>query len=224
MTGHAGASTLRLRVGHEVVDSGSAQGVAEAVAVSNRAHRIDGLPDALNPGIIDPAKAEALRVALPRLPEESLKPIAGRALYLNSPGLLIGTAAPTTPASFEQPFWLDIVDAQGETVLARATVSIDCDLARAHASAARARFGAAEQDVKTTEAQKAAAAGRSNEAAALRALSGAQARRFAIAQVWRTNASAVTGCDPRDQAAKADLAAAEQAVRATVVAPRTGMP
>jgi hypothetical protein len=129
----------------------------------------------------------------------------------------IGVTAPTTLASFAQPFQLEVEDVQGETVLAHATVSVDCDLARTHVGQARAGLAKAERTVKALEG----AGG--NDAAALRAVSDARAVRFAIVQTWRENAAAVVQCSG-GAAAQADLAAAERAVQATIVPPHTGMP
>ena len=214
----SGTPTLLLRAGHDVVPAAQTAAVAAAVEASNRAQRIGDLPDALNPGIIDPAKATALLEALHKMPADALAAIGNKALYLNSPGLQIGATAPTTPASFARPFRLEVVEVQGETVLARATVVVDCDVARRNVGEARARLADAEQRVKALEAKG------GGDRVALIALSDARAQRFAIAKTWRQNASAVMQCGGDGAAAQADLTAAEQAVKTTIVAPRTGMP
>ena len=216
MTTGASAALLRIRVGHAVLDASDATAIAAAVAASNSAERIEGLPDALNPGIIDPAKAAALLASLRGTAANTAAVLAGGALYLNAPALRIAATAPTTAASFAQPFRLEVQEVQGDTVLARATVAPDCDLARAQAAAARASMAAAEQAVTASERQN------SGDSAALRALSDARARRYAIAQAWRENAAAMVECG--DEVAAADLRAAERAARVTLVPPHTGMP
>src|SRR6478735_1481838 len=52
--------------------------LGEAVARSNDKARIDGLPDHLNPQIIDSAKAESFLRALSQRPADELRPFAGR--------------------------------------------------------------------------------------------------------------------------------------------------
>ena len=220
----AGADELKVRAGFATVAAASASAVAEAIATSNAESRLEGLPDTLNPGIIDPAKAEALLRALPGLPPDMLAPLAGRALYLNAAGLRVGASAPTTPASFAAPFRLEVEEVQGQLVIARATVPTDCGLARTRAAEARQQTGASELEVKALEARRRSAAGKPDEGEALRALSSALSRRSAAANAWRQNADAVAHCSPGDAVAAQDLAEAKRVAAATVTPPHTGMP
>src|SRR4051812_795618 len=96
---------IKVRAGHTVVDGAAWRaGLPAALEKSNRRRRLEGLPDHLNPQIIDPDKASAFLEALARLPAAALEPLAGRALYLNSAGLMLGVSAPTRPATFAEPF------------------------------------------------------------------------------------------------------------------------
>jgi hypothetical protein len=74
----ADVPTLLVRVGYKVVPAAQTAAVAAAVDASNGFQRIPGLPDRLNPGIIDPAKAAALLAALQRMGAPALAPIGGK--------------------------------------------------------------------------------------------------------------------------------------------------
>jgi hypothetical protein len=216
---------FKLRAGHDsVAASGDRAAILGLIEQSNRGNRLDGLPDHLNPDVIDPQKAEAMIAALARLPAEMLRPLEGRALYLNSAGLMIGAAAPSRAASFAEPFGFEIADVQGDTVLARLTVRTDCPLAQQRAAEARARIAAANDEVGSLEAGLPAISGTDKEADALGALSAAKSRRFAIARAWRQNAEAWTKCASADPAAKADFEASLAAVKSYIVPPGSGMP
>jgi hypothetical protein len=208
---------FKLRAGHGLVEAAADRAAIRAVIEqSNGQHRLEGLPDHLNPEVIDPAKAEALIAALAKLPSDKLKALAGKALHLNYGGLMIAASAPTQPSAFAEISGLKIADVQGDTVLARVSPKIDCALAQSRAGEAASRIAAANDEVKSLEAKQ--------DSAAYEALSVAKARRFAIAQAWRDNAEAWSKCPGADAAAKTALKSAKSAVKAYLAPPRSGMP
>lgn len=205
---------LVVQIGHHRIEAGTPE-LERAVEQENGVARIAGLPDTLNPAIIDPAKARALVQAISPADAAAL---GGKALLLSPSLLRIGASSPTTPGSFAGPVAVTVVDTHGAAVSARAAAPVDCALARQQAAAARTEFAAAEQGVARQEAAKPA------DNPGLVALSDARSRRFAVATVWKENAAAALECAPGDAAAQQDHAAASQAVSATVQAPRRGMP
>ena len=214
---------FNLRVGHDTLTAGTpSEALLAAVAQWNRASAIEGLPSHLNPETLDPAKVAALLEALPRLPPKQRERLGGgNILYLNAPELMIGASAPTSPASFAAPFEIRVIERQDDLVLARATVPVDCELARARAQEARGRISAAGAEVQALEAKTAAA---DQQPDLLESLSQARSRRFAIAAVWRQNAQAWTRCDKASREATKELKAAAAAVKSYAVPPSTGMP
>lgn len=197
---------LRLRIGSETVGVASADAVAAAAAKANAARRLDGLPDVLNPDLIDPAKLTALLARLPDAAAPHRRVLARRALFVDPAGLRVGTSSPTTPASFAEGLALEIDDADGDPVIARAVVAVDCGLARTRAAEARAHLDGVAREVADLEARR-----------DVRALPPARLRRYAVARAWRDNAVAASRCAPDDAAAKADRDAAEQAARSFAV-------
>jgi hypothetical protein len=187
---------LRVRVGHETVAAGDAAALDAAIARSNAATRIAGLPDALNPSIIDAAKAHALLAALQALPAGALANLAGRSLYLNGPDLPVRATSPATPANFARLSGIEDFDAQGDTVLVRLALRPDCDLARAQATAARAAMAEAAAEVARLEDRQQAETA-SDRGGVLAELSVARSRRAAIAGAWHENAAAVARWTPR---------------------------
>ena len=217
---------IRLRIGATVVNGPKWQEELPApLEQYNRKVRLEGLPDHLNPAVIDPEKVAAFLKALPQFPAESLKPLAGRTLALYSAGLMLGTSAPTRPAMFTGPMKLEIVEVQGQVVHARLVLKADCELARNRAAEASARIGPASDEIKALEARLPAVAGTpEQERDVLAALSVARRRRSALAYVWQKNAKARAECDSTDATAKADLEAAVRAVDIYGMPLGTGMP
>lgn len=196
------AAGLRLRIDRSVVAAADRDAVGAAIAAANARARDPALPDAFNPAIIDPAKAEALLSALLQPSGEALAPLGGRVLEFNAMALRIGTSSPTTAASFRRPFTLQVAGEHGETVSARAVAPVDCDVARDRAAEARRRTEAADRDY---------------QAATGDAVMPARLRRSALSRVWFDNASAQAACAPDDPAAAADRDAADRAMKASVV-------
>jgi hypothetical protein len=215
---------IKVRIGRAVLeaDHGNSE-LSAAIGESNRKAHIEGLPDHLNPEVIDVEKAKALLAALPKLPAEELKPLMGRTLFLNYDGLMLGASAPTRPAAFGQPFKIEIADVQGDVVLARLTLSVDCALARERSTEARTRLKTAEDEVKTLEKRASSASGTDQERDILSSLSAARSRRYALARVWEQNARTWAACPGADSAAKSDLKSASRAVGSYAVPSSSGV-
>lgn len=182
------------------------------VAAANEAQRIAGLPDNLNPALLDPDKVIRLAAALPRLPGATLAKLAGHDLYLDDPGLQVRAAFPSRPDSFDRPFTLEIQEVQGKTVLARVDLPADLDLARS-----RARDAAAQHRAQSDEVARIEQGGEGGTS-----LRAAKERRLAVARTWRMNALAWAQAAPADPDAKAAAAAADAAARAGALPPRGG--
>jgi hypothetical protein len=198
--------------------------LGEAVARSNDKAHVDGLPDHLNPQIIDPAKAESFLRALSGRSADELRPFAGRILALNVGRLMIDASAPTRPETFSQPFQIEINDVQGDVVHVRLTLKVDCALARQRAAEARAQFQTTDEEVKTLESRATKAAGSGSEPQAVDAVSKAGRRRSALAHAWRQNAEALSKCPEADASAKSDFEAASRAVNTYGLLMGGGMP
>jgi hypothetical protein len=185
-----------------VVAAADREAVNAAIAATNARAREAGLPDALNPDVIDPSKAEALLNALMTAPAETLAMAEGRILEFNPVALRIGTSSPSTVASFASPVTLEITSDHGEIVSVRVVGPVDCELAREQAKEAR---------LQTEQAD------REYQAATGDAIMAARRRRYALTRVWFDNAAALAVCVPNDAAAAADRDAAERAMNASIV-------
>lgn len=205
-----------LRAGYKAVPASSSPSALRSfVAAANERERIEGLPDDLNPGILDPEKVVHLASALPRLEAATLARLAGNELYLDTSGMQVRAAYPSRPESFDRPFTLEIDEIQGKTVLARVSLPPDLDLARSRARDAAARLHPLEEEVARIEQ----AGG--GEAGPLRL---AKERRLAAAQVWRVNAAAWAQAAPGDPDAKEAAAASDAAASAYGISSRDGTP
>jgi hypothetical protein len=224
-TGTSLPENMKLRLPPAVFDARDwPTKLREAVAHSNEKARLDGLPDHLNPQIIDAAKAEAFLRALSQRPAEELRPFAGRTLALNVGHLMIDASAPTRPETFSQPFQIEIADVQGDIVHARLALKADCALARQRATEARSQFQAADEEVRALESRAAKATGSASEPQAVDAVSKAGRRRAALAHAWRENAEAFSKCPEADPSAKSDFDAASRAVNSYGLLMGSGMP
>jgi hypothetical protein len=216
----------RLRVGHATLPATTTFGALRAaVERSNGEFRTSGLPDRLNPDVIDVDKATALVAALPAIVQRSPQLLAGRELLLSHADLRIGAADPTTADAFSHPFDLEIADVQGDTLLARATVPVVPQLARERAAEARARLAAENERIAPLEGRlDAAGADVAQQRAILEQLTPARWRRSALARVWWSNAREASQAASADAAAKADLEAARRALDAYLLPGGVGMP
>lgn len=192
---------FRLRLGHSVLAPTTTIGaLRSAIDQFNRAVRLPGLPDKLNPDVIDADKAAALVTALPMVAQKSPQLLAQRELYLTPDGLRIGTADPTTADGFAQPFELQTVDVQGQTLLARTTVPVAPQMARERVAEAKAMLSAENEKITPLEARlRAATDAVEKQRSILDELTPARQRRSALARVWWRNAlelSELAGAQP----------------------------
>jgi hypothetical protein len=200
---------IALRTGSARIPAvSSAASLRRFVADANAVQRIEGLPDDLNPAILDPDKVVRLAAALPRLPPATLARLAGHELYLDEPGLQVRAAFPSRAESFERPFALQVGEVHGKAVMARVDLLPDLELARSRTREAASRHRA------LAEQEQAGSPGASSRLA--------NERRIAVARTWRMNALAWAQAAPSDPEAKHEVAAAEAAVSAAPIAPRGG--
>lgn len=203
----AAEAPLRLKIGYAVVDASARDKVMAAIAAENAHYAIAGLPDELNTALIDPAKAEALLAALRG--GGGLALLAGRALSFNGTSLGIATGSPTVASRISPPIALTIVSEHGDSVLARASVPVDCDLARRRADVAHQRSTEAQHTVQSLEGRA------RTDDAARDALEVARRLRATVTQSWNVNAEALVACSP-GASANAERDAARAAARAAV--------
>lgn len=216
---------IDVRIGHALLRKGTtAAALGAAIEDYNRDLRLPGLPDHLNPEIIDAAKATSLLAALMRHPQSSLQQLAGKALHLSYAGLRVGAAAPTTPDSFSMPFGLEVVDIQGETVLARVNVPSVMQIVRERSAEARKQLAAEVQQVQSLEPRLRAAAGTDQDKRLLDELTLVRRRRSAVARVWQASARELSELAVADTAAKADYEAASKAASEYLLPGGVGMP
>jgi hypothetical protein len=209
MSGAAEAADapLRLKIGYTVVAAAARDQVMAAIVAENAHFAIAGLPDELNTALIDPAKAEALLAALQA--GGALAPLAGRALSLNGTSLGIATGSPTVASRIVAPIVLTIVSEHGDSVLARANVTVDCGLARRRADEAHERSTEVERTVRSLEGRA------RTDDAARDALEVARRLRATVTQSWNVNAEALVACAP-GASATAERDAARAAARGAV--------
>jgi hypothetical protein len=205
-----GWPALRVRIGQETVSAQDEAAVDAAIGRANRGEAIEGLADALNPRLIDPARAHAFLAALMALPLTELQHLGGHSLYLAAPGLPLRMTSPTTPASFLALKGLADPDIQGDTVLATARLQPDCDLAQTQSTSARQALDAIADAIVTQTSVRQAATGTA-EAPALEALSILRRKRARIAAAWNENARAAAVCAPQNAAAQREQEAARKA-------------
>jgi hypothetical protein len=195
---------ISLRIGEQVVplSTPAARDLREAIEAANHRNRVEGLPDTLNPSIIDADKAARFVAALPAQPAETLERLSGHELAVDWSDLGLGAADPTRADAFSAPFRLIIDDVQGRQVIAHTTVPVDPALAKSRAADAKAAFDAAQADVTAMEAVHPMPTGASS----------ARWRRSQAAFAWRLNAAAWAKSAPQDKQAATSLATAKAAV------------
>jgi hypothetical protein len=197
----AGQHTLELPVNGPV----AAEQVAVLVEAANATARIAGLPDTLNPGVIDPAKATGFATGLFAQQPAVRARLDGKTVWLNWEQLGLSTAAPTRSDAFAAGFDLMVDDVQGDNVLAHTNVPIDTGLAKSRTAEAEHAVAAAHAEVQRLEA--------AGDSAPAGALGQARLRRSAAARAWRINARAWASAVPQDAAAQASTAEANRAAR-----------
>ena len=191
-----------LRVGSKSVPlSTPAAEVASLVDASNREHRIDGVPDELNPAIIDPVKAAGFVAALPSQPANVLAKLAGHSLWLNWADLGLQATAPTRREAFAAHVELVIDNANLKQVAAHTSIPFDSQLARAKATEAQSALA---RDEATANLE-------SQGQTTLDARDSTRRRRSALAQAWLNNATVWAKAEPANSVAQSSLAAASKA-------------
>jgi hypothetical protein len=134
----APAWALTLRAGKQSLDlSAPGANLTAFVHAVNLKRKIRGLPDALNPYLLDRAKVSALVAALPSQSSDILSQLQGHDLWLDWEGLRVTRVAPTRSARFQNTT-LIIDEVQDHCVLAHPSFGTDAKLARALAGRAHA--------------------------------------------------------------------------------------
>ena len=170
--------------------------VAAMTDAYNRHRRIAGLPDDLNPAIIDPAKAAGLVAGLAKQSPAVAAKLAGNAVPLDWAPLGLGATAPTRREPFDEKFELIVDDVDVGQVGAHTSIPFDPQLARAKAVEAQAALAQAEAAIVPGT------------------LDTTRFRRSAIAQTWLNNAEVWAKAEPGNPAAQSSLAAANKAFTA----------
>jgi hypothetical protein len=221
------ARGITVQVGGALFPPGEAtlDGILAAIEPENRRARLAGLPDELNPIVLDPARARAFLEGLPRLPEAALAGLAGRHLHLGTEGLGLSTSSPIEPEAIARGFALSLSEGDaGRVVQPELAAEVHPERARELATRARAEVEARDREVAEIQRER-ARPGLSGEEQGL--LLGARTRaawrRFAAAKVWETSSRALSALDPGDRAAAADAREAGLAVDRFVTPPWTGM-
>jgi hypothetical protein len=209
-------SPIALSVGREHLTlPASSAALQAAIEKANEAARLDGLPDAMNLGIIDQEKAAHFVAALPSLPKRTTARLAKLGLRFGGAGLGIQLAEPTHPTDFDRPFELVFDSVKGESVSPRITLAPDVELARSRAIDAEAAFGAADKAVRALDADRGSQSPDD--------VMNAKWRRAEIAKVWRLNAQAWAQSRPADLAAKGAFENAEVALQDSQMPSRAGL-
>ncbi len=201
------ADALPVRIGRAIVDGGDLAAVEAAIKTANAKVRLAGLEDALNPWLIEPARAMALLEALARLPATERGKLGGLPIAL-SIGLPVMATSPTTMAGFAGLTGIAAVEAHGTASVVRVAMPLDCDLARRQSEVARSALERMELEVAALEQRMRLPGGDRTDL--LHQLGAARLRRFALATTWRENAVADQACRPGDRGAADGLMAAEE--------------
>jgi hypothetical protein len=207
---------LRVRIGGASVDAADTDAVARAIEAANAHQHWNGVPESLNPRLLDTGRVLALLAAIEKLPAAPRALLGHHAVLLDTPGLPVRASSPTTPASFTKLTGVEVGDVQGDAAEIRLTMPLDCALARQNAEAAKQAVETVSGDVAGLEKARRTAAGDALTKA-MDDLGAAKRARFLLAIAWHENAQADAGCRPGDAEAKAGLAAAAKARRDYVV-------
>lgn len=205
---------IELIVGSERIapEDATMEHILDAVERHDQRARISGLPDELNPGVLDPSRVQAFVDGLGRVPSAVLDKLDGRAIALLSEGLGLGVASPVDAETLARGYTLELPAHLGAAVLPVARAAPDP--ARALALARRAREATAALDAEVARLERASGP----------ALLDAKHRRFAAAKTWAAASRALADLHAGDVALADDARAAIEAVRRSVTMPRTGMP
>jgi hypothetical protein len=209
------AHRIALAVGQEDVEPEGVtmEAILAAVARHDAGARIPGLPDELNPFVLDPARVRAFVEGLGAVPAAVLDRLDDRAIVLASEGLGLSTSSVVDAEAIARGYTLDLPADLGSMVQPGLRAPIDVNLGRTRAARARDAVARFDAEVAQLEREK-------RDAEAFEA----KHRRFAAAKVWAAASRALSAMDPADGALAEEARAAIEAVRRFVVRPRTGMP
>lgn len=182
-----------------------------ALCVNAEHVRLPGLPDDLNPMVLDQARVEAFIEGLVHQPDKVLKQLESRWLALGMEGLYLSAASPVEAEVIASGFDLIVPDEDGTVVQASMRVSLRQAYAQSVVARAKAALAGFEAEVATLEAGGATPT----------ALMLAKWRRFAAASVWRIAARSLA-----EQSAKfkGDFKNAADTVRRYVMPPWASLP
>lgn len=180
-----------LHIGAQAVPLEPGLAFRAAIDAANRVNRVDGVPDTLNPGIVDADKAAGFVASLSSLPAATAAQLDGHELALDADPLGLSAAAPTRADAFAHAT-VTVDSVQGRHVLARSGVVPDAALARARAGEARAALAQAGS----------------------RRSGGVRRRQSLIAGAWYLNAEAWSRASPGDPAAQVEFSDAGAAIKA----------
>lgn len=169
----------------------------------NARARIKGLDDAVNPGILDPAKLRAMVALLPAQAEEVRAALAGHTLMIDAPVFGVLAVEPTRADAFGPNYRITIRRVAGTHVLAAGNAAMDPALGRLRSEAARSATEAADKAVRAAEKGRHDPDGMD--------LGGLRWRRAQAAIGWRIAARGWKSAAPGDRAAARAVAAAEKA-------------
>ncbi len=176
------------------------------VAAANAKAHLRGLADALNPGIVDPARLHAMVAALPAQPEAVRAALAGHTLSVGAAGFGVLAVEPARADAFGPGYRLTVERLAGTHVLAHAAVAMDAQLARERTVAAKAAVAQAQQAVQSAEKGRADPDGLD--------LGGLRWRRARAALGWLIAAKGWQSAAPGDAGAKQAVAEAGKAAGA----------
>lgn len=186
--------------------------VLQEVERFNASTRLVGLPDELQPELLDPAKVAAFLQALPQLDAASTARIARQTLRLNMPGMRqLGAASAALPGAGMQLQALERNDNPGLAPV-RLAAPIDADAARARIKLARQAVE--ERDLKLGAGQPQVPAGPDKGLL--------QQQRRAAAMAWAELAGQLARVPGAAAEASREGDLARKALAASSVAPAAG--
>lgn len=182
-----------------------------AIAADVENVRLPGLPDDLNPLVMDIRRVEVFIIGLPKQSEETLRKLEGRNLILAYEGLELSAASVFDPETFANGYQLIVPEGQEVMVLAEVRARPRLAFVQGWIKYARKELSRIEQEVAELERHP-VEPGR---------LTNAKWRRFAVAKTWQQATRALVRQVP-DEAAM--LTEATQAVERYLMPPWVGMP
>lgn len=187
--------------------AGAASRILAAVEESNRAARLDGLEDSLNPRILDPERVQAMLEGLSALPAATLEWLGGSSIRLDDSVGVLGSASPVSPAALRRGFTFERREG-GPRAPAVLQAALDVSLARRLIQSAREAVARFDDEVRELENLP-------GEAGRLRS---ARRRRCAAALVWRSAAAALAEAKPWDNTVREEARQAGEATAGFVAA------